>query len=67
MSENKTRKSGIARLLEIAGKRKGLLVVSGLLAVIHAVLALAPYVLVFYIIDQLLQTGAGEVSNQLLL
>jgi ATP-binding cassette subfamily B protein len=67
MTKNKKPKSGIARLLEIAGKRKGLLMVSGLLAIFHAVLALVPYVLVFYIIDQLLQTGAGDVSGQLLM
>lgn len=50
MSERKT---GIARLLEIAGRKKGLLFASGLLAVIHALLSLVPYVLVFYIIREL--------------
>jgi len=50
MSERKT---GIARLLEIAGRKKGLLFASGLLAVIHAILSLVPYVLVFYIIREL--------------
>lgn len=47
------RKNGIARLLEIAGRRKGLLLASGILAVIHALLSLVPYVLVFYIIREL--------------
>ncbi|ODS86435.1 MAG: ABC transporter [Cytophagaceae bacterium SCN 52-12] len=41
------------RLLEIAGRRKGLLIASGLLAVLHALLSLVPYVLVFYIIREL--------------
>ncbi|MBL3548047.1 ABC transporter ATP-binding protein [Chryseobacterium sp. KMC2] len=43
----------MSRLLEIAGRRKGLLFVSGLLAVIHAFLSLVPYILVFYIIREL--------------
>lgn len=47
------RKNGIARLLEIAGRRKGLLILSGTLAIIHALLSLVPYVLVFYIIREL--------------
>ncbi|MBX2952153.1 MAG: ABC transporter ATP-binding protein [Leadbetterella sp.] len=47
------RKTGIARLLEIAGTKKGLLFASGLLALIHALLSLVPYVLVFYIIREL--------------
>ncbi len=47
------RKSGVLRLLEIAGRRKGLLIASGLLAVLHALLSLVPYVLVFYIIREL--------------
>ncbi len=47
------RKNGIARLLEIAGRRKGLLIGSALLAVIHALLSLVPYILVFYILREL--------------
>jgi len=47
------RKTGIARLLEIAGRKKELLLASGLLAVIHAILSLVPYVLVFYIMREL--------------
>lgn len=46
-------KNGIVRLLEIAGRKKGLLIASGVLAVIHALLSLVPYVLVFYIIREL--------------
>ncbi|MGH1516496.1 ABC transporter ATP-binding protein [Chryseobacterium sp. JK1] len=53
MKESKKRKNGIARLLEIAGRRKILLFLSGLLAVIHAFLSLVPYILVFYIIREL--------------
>ncbi len=60
-------KSGIARLLVIAGKRKGLLFLSGLLAIVHAVLTLVPYALVYYILKELLTIGisAGEISKWL--
>ncbi len=53
MNEKHRKKTGIARLLEIAGRRKVLLFVSGFLAVVHAVLSLVPYILVFYIIREL--------------
>lgn len=53
MKESKKRKNGIARLLEIAGRRKMLLFLSGFLSVIHALLSLVPYILVFYIIREL--------------
>ncbi len=45
------RKTGIARLLEIARQRRGLLFVSVFLAVVHVLLSLAPYILTFYIIS----------------
>lgn len=61
MTDTKKQKTGIARLLEIAGKRKGLMVLSATLAVIHAALALVPYILVYYILKQLIQTGASSV------
>lgn len=47
------RKSGISRLLQLAGKKKALLFASGLLAIIHSLLSLVPYILVFYIIKEL--------------
>ena len=40
------------RLLQIAGQRKGLLFTSCILAVLHSVLSLVPYALVFYIIKE---------------
>ncbi|WKN42978.1 ABC transporter ATP-binding protein [Tunicatimonas pelagia] len=49
----KKKKDGIARLLEIAGRKKYQLALSGLLAVLHAALALVPYVLVYYILREL--------------
>ncbi|MFC2349459.1 ABC transporter ATP-binding protein [Capnocytophaga granulosa] len=41
------------RLLQIAGQRKGLLFTSCILVVLHSVLSLVPYALVFYIIKEL--------------
>lgn len=43
------------RLLQIAGQRKGLLFISCILAVLHSVLSLVPYALVFYIIKELIK------------
>lgn len=47
------KKSGILRLLQIAGKRKLLLIFSGLFALVHVLLSIVPYILVFYIIHEL--------------
>lgn len=56
MKEQQLRKkNGIARLLEIAGQRKAWLIGSGILAVLHAVLSLTPYVLVSYIVSEITQ------------
>lgn len=51
--ENKQR-SGVARLLQIAGSRKRMLMVSGILALAHALLSLVPYILIYAIIRELL-------------
>jgi len=56
MNAQKT-KTGIARLLQIAGKRRGMLIASSLLAVVFAILSLVPYILVFYIIRELAQAS----------
>jgi len=50
---NKKTKTGIARLLQIAGKRKGTLIASAFFAVIFAILSLVPYIIMFYIIQEL--------------
>ncbi|WP_233602935.1 ABC transporter ATP-binding protein [Pedobacter sp. KBW06] len=52
--KTKTPKSGIGRLLQIAGKEKRLLMLSAVLAVIHVLLAVIPYVLIYYIIQAML-------------
>jgi len=48
-------KQGISRLLEIAGERKGLLLLSGFLAVISAAFFLVPYAGAYFILAELLR------------
>lgn len=48
------KKTGIMRLLEITGPKKVVLIIAAILSVIHAVLSLVPYILVYYIIKELL-------------
>ena len=52
------------RLLQIAGQRKSLLLASCTLAVIHSVLSLVPYALVFYIIKELTQSQPNFTTVQ---
>ncbi|CEH28347.1 ABC transporter, ATP-binding protein [Aneurinibacillus migulanus] len=53
-----TQKTGITRLLEIAGERRGLLIVSGLLSSVSAVGMLVPYVSFYFILKELLTHAA---------
>jgi len=57
-----TEKTGMARLLEIAGERRGLLIVSVLLSALSAVLMLTPYVSVYFILAELLEHAASPAS-----
>ncbi len=68
MTTKKKQKSGIARLLEIAGERKGLLILSGILSVIHVVLSMVPYVLIYYIIEKLLgnKVSGSDINTYLI-
>lgn len=54
------RKTGIARLLELSGQKKGLLLVSFVTGTVHALLTMVPYILIFYILTELLN---GRISN----
>lgn len=54
MKTNSHRKEGIARLLEIAGMRKGLLILAGILSAAGALCMLAPYWAVYGILRELL-------------
>ena len=57
---NKTKKKeGLARLLEIAGQKKGLLVLAGLLSAGSAVCMLVPYLSVYEILKELLSNGSN--------
>ena len=56
----KKKKVGLFRLLEIAGTKKGLLVSSGIFVIIHAVLSIVPYALVYYIVVNLLTTSVDQ-------
>jgi ATP-binding cassette subfamily B protein IrtA len=47
-------KNGISRLLQIAGKEKLLLILSAILAVIHVLLTVIPYILIYYVIKTML-------------
>jgi ATP-binding cassette subfamily B protein len=56
-----TNKTGVSRLLEIAGEKRGLMLVSGLLSSLSAVCMLVPYVSVFFILKELLEHAASPV------
>ena len=60
MSVKTKQKSGIARLLEIAGAKKYLLYMSAFTVVIHAILTMIPYIIIFYILKELL---GGQIAD----
>ncbi|PYI57112.1 ABC transporter ATP-binding protein [Paenibacillus flagellatus] len=57
-----TTKKGIVRLLEIAGEKRGLLIVSGLFSSLSAVCMLVPYASVYFILQELLEHAASPAS-----
>ena len=57
--KNKKNKQGIMRLLEIAGQKKWKLFISGFLAVISAVLTLAPFIIIYLVMVKLLDASFG--------
>lgn len=62
------RKTGLSRLLQIAGHKRLLLFISGALAVLHVFLNLVPYVLVYYIIKELTRIEVNlSMSNSYIL
>lgn len=54
----KTKKVGIARLLEISGTKRLLLAISILSACLHSIFTMVPYALILFILQQLLQPVA---------
>ena len=59
--ETTKKKQGLSRLLEIAGQRRGLLILASLLSVGSAVCMLIPYWSVYEILSELMTHG-GDVS-----
>ena len=58
----KKQKKGVARLFEIAGERKGLLILAGILSAGSAWCMLVPYLSVYQVANELLQ-NAGNISQ----
>lgn len=56
------KKKGLSRLMEIAGQRKGLLIVAGVLSAASAVCMLVPYWAVYEILRKLLEHGGSPTS-----
>lgn len=52
------KKTGIARLLEIAGEKRGLLILSSVLSVLSALMQLVPFAAVYFIMKELLENAA---------
>lgn len=65
MEENTKKKSGVSRLLEIAGGRRRLLLLSAVLAVLHVLLAIVPYILMYAILKAMISppVDAGLIKT----
>ncbi|MHB9291218.1 ABC transporter ATP-binding protein/permease [Hollandina sp. SP2] len=59
MSEKIKQKTGISRLLELAGQKKTLLVLSAVLSTISVIALLGPYLSVYMVLSALLRSTAG--------
>jgi len=62
MELKSTQKTGFSRLFEIAGQKTNLLVVSGLLSALSAICMLVPFLSIYKILGELLQS-AGNLSG----
>ena len=56
------KKKGLPRLFEIAGEKKGLLILAGELSALSACCMLIPYLAVYQVLNNLLE-NAGEINN----
>lgn len=56
------KKKGLHRLFEIAGEKKGLLILAGVLSALSACCMLIPYLAVYQVLNNLLE-NAGEINN----
>lgn len=59
----KKKRSGVARLLEIAGQRRGLVTLSCALSAVSAALMLVPFLNVYFILGELLQHGVTPENS----
>ncbi|GAA3404339.1 ABC transporter ATP-binding protein [Paenibacillus hodogayensis] len=62
MNHRRKPKSGFARLLEIAGEKKGLLIVACVLSSVSAVCMLVPYAAVYVVLKELLEHATDPAS-----
>lgn len=62
MSKEKKQKTGIPRLLEMAGQRKTLMIVGASLSTVAALFQLAPYLAVYNVMTELLR-NAADISQ----
>lgn len=56
------KKKGLPRLFEIAGEKKGLLILAGVLSALSTCCMLIPYLAVYQVLNNLLE-NAGEINN----
>lgn len=61
--EKSKKKEGLSRLFEIAGQRKGLLILAGLLSAGSAVCMLVPYWAIYEILKELLSHGVNPAAS----
>lgn len=61
--EKSKKKEGLSRLFEIAGQRKGLLILASLLSAVSAVCMLVPYWAVYEVLKQLLSHGVNPAVS----
>ncbi|AOT72016.1 ABC transporter ATP-binding protein [Geosporobacter ferrireducens] len=61
------KKTGISRLLEIAGEKRGLLILSGILSVISTILMFVPFAAVYFIVAELLKNAANPALSDMAL
>ncbi|ARE88854.1 hypothetical protein [Clostridium formicaceticum] len=61
------KKTGISRLLEIAGEKRGLLVLSGILSIISTLLMFVPFIATYFIVAELLNNAANPALSNIFL
>lgn len=69
MKEKQKKKSGVSRLFEIAGEKKGLLMLAGVLSAVSALCMLVPYWSVYEVLKELLLHGSkiSELDSSVLI